>query len=136
MTSLEAATGPEVLSAMQPRGLANVLWAAARLQRDRPVGAEGALAERQAAGGEAGPSTSGSGEAMDEAQPRLRVRGGRGRKKAAEAAAAAAATALPQRVVSEGLLQSWMAAAEQRVSERRGCAAASLWEEPVGRGCS
>ncbi|GLC35171.1 hypothetical protein PLESTB_000562100 [Pleodorina starrii] len=142
--ALEAATTAEQLAEMAPRGLANVVWAAAKLKPESPTSAgagssgnsSGSSGEAQAellAEGEheraaavaeaeaSSPEEAGTSGAADSERPRpLRVRGGRKALAAAaaekQAAEAEAAGRLSSTVVSEALLDAWAAAAGRKLS--------------------
>ncbi|KAG2495833.1 hypothetical protein HYH03_006072 [Edaphochlamys debaryana] len=124
VSALEAATTPQQLQAMEARGLANVVWASAKLKPASPLAhsqgleaaAEAAAEARAAAEAEAEPSTSQS----DADRPRpARVRGGykAAAAKAAKAAGAAAAARSGRggAGVSDALLEAWAAAAGSKL---------------------
>ncbi|KAG2426081.1 hypothetical protein HXX76_013269 [Chlamydomonas incerta] len=125
LEALESETTKERLQAMQARGLANFIWAAAKL-KPAPAGPTGqaagapALAEAAAAAAEDAAAAAADGEGDGErARPR-RVRGGyanAARKEAeaeASAAAAEAAERLSTTVVSRSTLDAWAEALDAR----------------------
>ncbi|GIL42397.1 hypothetical protein Vafri_362 [Volvox africanus] len=140
VNSMEAVTTVEMLADMAPRGLANLVWAAAKLKSDgvdcshlicsnssstgdAEQAAAGVRGGMQGGNVEAAPASASGLEADAEAKP-LRLRGG---KKVLEAAASAAAAkaeveaAASARqsslLVSNALLEAWAVAAGSKLSE-------------------
>lgn len=121
LESLESETTKERLQGMQARGLANFIWAAAKL-KPAPSGPSGqaagapAVAKAAATAAEDAASAEGEGE---RARPR-RIRGGyaNAARKESEAAAAAAAAEAAERlsttVVSRSTLDAWAEALDAR----------------------
>ncbi|GFR45287.1 hypothetical protein Agub_g6395 [Astrephomene gubernaculifera] len=125
---LQACTTPQQLESMEARGLANVVWAAAKLKPQQQEGSapstqrpsSSASGPQDHPNGTAGEvSSSGEGQEQQRQRP-LRVRGGKKALEAAKAAAAAAEGEGQQHqqrttLVSEELLDAWTAAAGSKL---------------------